>query len=395
MHHTRIARLATVVLASALLVSACASGAATPEPEVTAPATAAPATAAPASAEPATEAPASAEAACNEEEIAKLQTELETNLYAIAAAATKDGTAPAPTVTNTGKAFAPGDKMTLDFMLESLDHPALVALSENAKAQAESLGATMSINGAGGDVAKQVSILESILARGSDGVLIQPANVEGLQPVLAKFKEAGIPYFFALKGMTTAEPVSQIIAPYTIEGTTVGKYVVDHFKDDPGPIKTMIISGITGDASSTARVGAFKIELLKACKFEFVAEQPGQYRRQELFEAAQGMLAANPEIDLLFGANDQAAFGGLAALKAAGIEDVTVVGIDGETEMFKLIKDGEALVTMNHLIPAIGKNAAQVMVDYLQGKPVPTYLMGPGPIVDKAVVEAGEVQPAF
>ena len=63
--------------------------------------------------------------------------------------------------------------------------------------------------------------------------------------------------------------------------------------------------------------------------------------------------------------------------------------------MYKLIKDGEALVTMNHLIPAIGKNAAQVMVDYLQGKPVPTYLMGPGPIVDKAVVDAGEVKPAF
>lgn len=385
MHHTRIARLVTVAMASALLVSACASGAATPNPEVTAPA----------SAEPATAAPASAEAGCNEAEIAKLQDVLKTNLYAIAAGATSNGTAPAPSVTNTGKVYAPGDKMTLDFMLESLDHPALVALADNAKKQAESLGATMSINGAGGDVAKQVSILESILARGSDGVLIQPANVEGLQPVLAKLEAAGIPYFFALKGMTTAKPVSQIIAPYTIEGTTVGQYVVNHFKDNPGPIKTMIISGITGDASSTARVSAFEIELLKACKFQIVAEQPGQYRRQESFEAAQGMLAANPDINLLFGANDQAAFGGLAALKAAGMTGVTVVGIDGETEMYKLIKDGEALVTMNHLIPAIGKNAAQVMVDYLQGKPVPTYLMGPGPIVDKTVVDAGEVKPAF
>lgn len=379
MRHTRSWHMVTVAIATALLASACASGA---TQETTAPATT-------------SAAPESAQAACNEEEIAKLKAELESNIYAIAAAATKDGTAPAPSVTNTGKVFAPGDKMTLDFMLESLDHPALVALADNAKAQAESLGATMSINGAGGDVAKQVSILESILARGSDGVLIQPANVEGLQPVLEKFKEAGIPYFFALKGMTNAEPVSQILAPYTIEGTTVGKYVVDHYKDDPGPINTMIISGITGDASSTARVDSFKIELLKACKFNIVAEQPGQYRRQESFEAAQGMIAANPEVDLLFGANDQAAFGGLAALKAAGLNDVTVVGIDGETEMFRLIKDGEALVTMNHLIPAIGKNAAQIMVDYLQGKPVPTYLMQPGPIVDKAVIEAGEVEPAF
>ena len=384
MKFTNARRLFGGLAVLALVAGACSSSTAT-----SAPVTAAPILTAPPSAVTPTEAPATptpAASTCNQDQIAPLQDELKTNVYEIAATATKDGTVGAPTVTNTGKIYGATDPLKLDFVLEGTDHPALVAMINSATATATKLGATMNVAGASGDVTKQVALLQAALARGTNGVLIEPANTQGLQSVLAQYDAAGIPYVFALKGMTGVKAASEVIAPYPIEGTQIGQYIVKHYADNPGPIKVAIIDGITGDASSVARVDSIKIQLLAACKFQIVAEQAGQYRRAASETAMEGMLAANRDINLLIGANDEAALGGLDALKAAKVAGVTVVGLDGEKDMFTCIKAGDCLASITHLTPADGLNAATVLINYLRGQPVASYVVQVGQIVDSTNV---------
>jgi ribose transport system substrate-binding protein len=342
-----------------------------------------------------TAAPASPSASgCNQDQIASLQTELSTNIYELAAQATQNATVGSSvTNTNKGKVYAANANLKLNFILEGLDHPALVALSNSAVATAKSLGATMEVAGGDGTAATQVSLLEAALASGTDGVLIEPATTVGLQSVLAQYDAKGVPYVFALKGMPGVNDASQVIAPYPIEGTEIGQYLVKHYANDPGPINVAIIDGITGDASSVARIDSLKIQLLAACKFNIVAEQAGQYRRAASETAMEGMLAAHPDIQLLVGANDEAALGGLDALKAAGITGVTVAGMDGEKDMFTCIKAGDCLVSITHLTPADGLNASTVLINYLQGKPVPNYVVQVGQIVDASNVDT--LTPSF
>jgi len=370
----------------ALVVGACTSSSATSAPVTVAPIpTAVPATAAPATAAPATPAPAAT--GCNQDKIAALNQELSTNVYELAAQATQNGTVGSSTTnTNSGKIYGANDKLSLDFILEGVDHPALVAMINSAKDTATKAGATLNVAGASGDVTKQVALLEAALARGTNGVLIEPANTQGLQSVLAEYDAKKVPYVFALKGMTGVNAASEVIAPYPIEGTELGQYLVKHYANDPGPIKVAIIDGITGDASSVARVNSLKIQLLAACKFDIVAEQAGQYRRAASETAMEGMLAANKDIKLLVGANDEAALGGLDALKAAGISGVTVAGLDGEKDMFTCIKAGDCLVSITHLTPADGVNAMTMLLNYLHGQPVPNYVVQVGQIVDASNV---------
>jgi len=223
--------------------------------------------------------------------------------------------------------------------------------------------------------------------------MMMPANTDGLAPILAKYKEAGIPYFFTQKGMDDPNATAQVLAPYGEEGKIIGQYVVDHYKDEAGPIKVALISGITGDVSSVARTGAFEAELLKAGNFEIVAEQPGQYRREASQEAMDGILAAHPDVQLVFGANDEGALGALSSIQAAGLAGkIAVVGLDGESDIFPAIEDGTVLATVKHMQTA--PYVVETIVKCLRGETVPAFQVFPGDLVDKAAIDAG-AEPAF
>lgn len=318
--------------------------------------------------------------------LAEIDKSLEGNLYIQAAAESGQGENTCPVTV--GK----DEHVDIAFSIEGLSHPFLNAQVEFAKEAAAEVNASITVLSGDDDVAKQLSTLETALAQGPDGLLLMPATTEGLQPILQTYEDADIPYAFTGKGMTGVNPVLQFLAPYGDEGAKIGDYVVDHFGEVEEPIKVAVISGITGDVSSVARVGMFKRSLIESGNFEIVAEQAGEYRRQPSQDAMDAILAANPDVQLVFGANDAAALGAIDSIKAAGLMDqVTVVGIDGEPEMYDAIERGDALATVDHL-PSAGE-ATKLLVSCLRGESVPSFQVMVGDLVDIKAIQAGKLPP--
>lgn len=324
------------------------------------------------------------------QEIAELTATLEQNLYYQALLQSGENTTTYP-----GEAYAADAPIRIVFSIEGLSHPFLVAQTEAATAACAELGCTVEIISAQDDINKQYNDVQTALGTQPDALMMMPANTEGLAPLLAQYDDASIPYFFAQKGMLGVNPVSQVLAAYAAEGKAIGEFVVAEFGDSPTPVQVAVIEGIAGDVSSVARSGAFKLELLKNGNFEIVASQPGEYRREPSQRVMEGFLAAHPGVQVVFGANDEAALGALAALRAAGIPDgqIAVVSIDGQTDMFPEVQKGAVLATFTHAVTA-GKVVEEI-VAYLRGEPVPAFLVSPGELVTKAKIDAGEVEPAF
>jgi ribose transport system substrate-binding protein len=322
----------------------------------------------------------------NHDQIASIQQDLAKNLYGIAADNSDKGekTDPNPK--------SPGDPIKITFSVEGLSHPFLVKQKQLAEDAAQKAGAQIDVVSANDDVNQQFNDIQTAIAKGTDALMMMPATTQGLDAVLKQAESKDIPYFFTQKGMLGVKPVSQVLAPYSNEGKQLGEWVVKHYQAKDN-INVAVISGIPGDQSSDARVNSFLLPLLRACTFNVVANQPGNYRRGDSEKAAQNMIAANPNINLLFGANDEAALGGISALNSSGRTGVDVVGLDGETDMFTAIKNGQALATVIH------KPTAGIVVDeivqYLQGKPVPEYKVLPEDLVTKETIDAGSSQPAF
>ncbi|MBS1695073.1 MAG: substrate-binding domain-containing protein [Actinobacteria bacterium] len=322
----------------------------------------------------------------NHDQIASLQQDLAKNLYGIAAAESgaKTSTDPNPK--------APGDPIKITFSIEGLSHPFLVKQKQLAEEAARNNGVQINVVSANDDVNQQFNDIQTAIAQGTDALMMMPATTQGLDAVLAQAQSKDVPYFFSQKGMLGVQPVSQVLAPYANEGKQLGEWVVENYKGQDN-VNVAVISGIPGDQSSDARVNSFLLPLLRACTFNVVANQPGNYRRGDSEKAAQNMIAANPDIDLLFGANDEAALGGIAALNSSGRSGVDVVGLDGQTDMFAAIENGQALATVIH------KPTAGIVVDeivaYLQGQPVPEYKVLDEDLVTKDTIDAGKAEPAF
>lgn len=320
----------------------------------------------------------------NHDQIAAIQKKLTGNLYGIAAANSDKGTNVNP------DPKGDGDPIKITFSIEGLSHPFLVKQKQLAEEAARNLGVQINVISANDDVNEQFNDIQTAVAQGTDALMMMPANTEGLSAVLKQADSAGVPYFFTQKGMLGVKPASQVLAPYTTEGQMLGDWVVDHYAGQQN-VKVAVVSGIPGDASSDARVGAFMLPLLRACTFDIIAEQPGNYRRADSEKAAQNMLAANPDVNLVFGANDEAALGAVAALQSSGRSGVDVVGLDGETDMFTAIDNGQTLATVIH------KPTAGILVDeivkYLRGEDVPQFKVLDEDLVTKD--NTATMQPAF
>ncbi|MFT4231978.1 MAG: sugar ABC transporter substrate-binding protein [Leucobacter sp.] len=319
----------------------------------------------------------------NKAKLAEIDESLEGNLYIQAAAESGQGSNTCPVTVGAD------DSVEIAFSIEGLSHPFLNAQVDAAKKAASEVNATITVQSGDDDVTKQLAGLETALTQGPDGLLLMPATTEGLQPILQSYEDADIPYAFTGKGMTGVNPVVQFLAPYGEEGAKMGEYVVDHFGDSEKPVKVAVISGITGDVSSVARVGMFEKALLENGNFEIVAEQAGEYRRQPSQDAMDAILAANPDVQLVFGANDEAALGAIDAIKAAGLSDqVSVVGLDGQPEMYEAIKNGDAVATVDHL-PSAGE-ATKLLVSCLRGEEIPAFKVMVGDLVDLEAIEGGK-----
>jgi ABC-type sugar transport system substrate-binding protein len=321
-------------------------------------------------------------------ELSALEKTLASNLYVKAAEQSGKGEH-----TCTDTPLSAGETPRIDFSIEGLSHPFLVKQTVLAKEAAKRLGAEVKILSAGDDVNKQLTDVETAAAQNTDALLMMPANTQGLQAALAQYDERGVPYAFTQKGADGVQPCTQVLAPYALEGEAMGKFVVEQYADAKEPVKVAIISGISGDQSSVARVGTFKRELLKAGNFDIVAEQPGEYRREPSQKAMDDILAANPDVQLVFGANDEAALGALSAIQGAGAEGVKVVGLDGQKEMFTEIEKGTVLASFTHL-PSAG-HAVESLVKALKGEEVPAFQVFPGKLVTKEAIASGDVEPAF
>ena len=69
----------------------------------------------------------------------------------------------------------------------------VAAIADAAEAEAKELGVELLMYDAGGDVNKQISDCETLLAAGVDALVVIPQSVEGSAPVVSMANDAGVP----------------------------------------------------------------------------------------------------------------------------------------------------------------------------------------------------------
>jgi len=198
------------------------------------------------------------------------------------------------------------------------------------------------------DLARQVSLVEEMVAQGVDAIVIAPADSKAVVTVLKRAADAGIAVVNIDNRLDPAVVKSAgLEVPFVGPDNRKGARAVGVMlaaKLQPGD-PVAILEGVrTADNALQRRLG-FE-DAMTAAGMSIVDSQSAEWEMDMANRVASAMLSEHPELKALLCSNDSMALGALAAVKAAGREaQVLIVGFDNISAIQEAIKNGEVLAT--------------------------------------------------
>lgn len=204
------------------------------------------------------------------------------------------------------------------------------------------------------DLARQVALVEEMVAGGANAIVIAPADSKALIPVLAKAIEAGVVVVNIdnkLDETVLAERNLKIpfVGPDNRVGArTVGEYLARALQ--PGD-EVLVLEGTRTSFNAQQRLLGFQ-EAMAEVGAIIVDSQSANWEMAPANTIATAMLGAHPGVRAILAANDNMALGAMAAVRASGRGEqeanggqVLVVGFDNISAVQDAIRAGQILAT--------------------------------------------------
>ena len=161
-------------------------------------------------------------------------------------------------------------------------------------------------------------------------------------------------------------------------------------KDAKGPV--LVIEGLSGNITGQRRAKGFADELKKVAPgLEIVASLPGDWDRGKAANITNDMLTKHPDLVVIFAANDGMALGAVETVFAAKKgKQVTIVGVDGNSDAVKSIKAGRLTASVAQLPYLVGKQAVENIKKVVEGGKVDEVINVPTLVLTKDVLAKGK-----
>lgn len=239
----------------------------------------------------------------------------------------------------------------------SHDNPFFKAEADAADARAAALGYETLVLTHNDDASLQDQLFDTAIARKAAAVVLDNAGADASIAVVQKAKDAGIPTFLIDREINAnGIAVAQIVSN-NYQGATLGAEEFVRLMGEAGPYVELL--GKESDTNAHIRSQGYNDIIGQYPEMERVAQQSANWSQTEAFEKMETIIQAHPNIKGVISGNDTMALGAAAALKAAGMADVLVVGFDGSPDVIAAIKAGDIAATV--LQPA--SLLAQMAVD--------------------------------
>ena len=252
-------------------------------------------------------------------------------------------------------------------------NPFRIAETKSIEDEAAKLGITnLTTTNANSQFNKQISDVEQMIDSGVQLLVIAPLNSDGWDSVFAKASAKKIP-IITIDRKINATACRDYLTFIGSDFAEQGKRAADEMAEALGNKgEVAILLGSPGNNVTTLRTSGFKEQMAKiAPDVKITFEQTGNFSREEGQKVTEQLLQSNPNINGIYGENDEMALGAVTALKGAGKKagDVKIVSIDGTKGAVQAIVDGW-LVAVIESNPRFGPLAFQTATDFFAGQPV-------------------------
>ncbi|CAN5606588.1 sugar ABC transporter substrate-binding protein [soil metagenome] len=232
------------------------------------------------------------------------------------------------------------------------------------------------------DVGEQKALVGEALAARPAGVVFNPTDDALMEEDLVRFASAGIPVAVFINRMPG--PALTFVGS---DDKSIGHAVATALIDGiGGKGRIVALDGTPGARTARDRAEGLRRAVAEHPGIELLEAKIGYLQRAPAREAMAALLAAHPQIDGVWTANDMMAFGAVDALAAAG-RRAEIVGINGLPEAIAHIQAGTMLASADFSALNIAAIATRAVLRHLEGKPVPNEIMVPAALIDRRTID--------
>jgi len=267
-------------------------------------------------------------------------------------------------------------------------------VQEGMRAGADEYGVDLVLGNSDNDPQAEIELVNNYIVAGVDAIAISPLSEEASVQALRDAHEEGISIVLYNSPLAADFPVSYINSSQTQLGSSTGSAAAEYVSDLPGD--TIRVAILAFDSLlpeiSDARVSGFVDTLRESSgkTIEIVSRQDG-WLAEDAIQVADDILTANPDIDMLYAANEGGTVGSVQAVRNANLAgDVVVFGIDATEQLADfLLADDDVLQAVTGQQPfEIGFTAIENSVKHLNGESVEDTVIVPGVLLERSNPEA-------
>ncbi|MBA3642802.1 MAG: sugar ABC transporter substrate-binding protein [Chloroflexia bacterium] len=209
-------------------------------------------------------------------------------------------------------------------------------LTKGEAARAQEYGIEFNQVDANLDLQASLAAVQEVASQ-VDVINFTPVNEEASGPTITQVaQESGKPIICESSptdGCTTLVSIDDYAAGFKV-GVWAGEYATENFDGEARVLDVGLPALTTTVARSTGFADGLKSVLPEA---EIVASVDGQGLKDEAVQVAGDALTANPDVNIIFGINDDSALGGLQAFESQGgdTSSLLVVGFGCEGKACK------------------------------------------------------------
>ena len=235
---------------------------------------------------------------------------------------------------------------------------------------------------------KEVQLINTYIANNVDAIVISPLSAKASLSALNRAREKGIvvvTYNTSIEGDT---PASFIESDQVDLGAQTGRAASAYVENKLGrKAKVAIISGRSQiPEQANMRIDGFRNEITKLPGVKIVADQDAWLAEQAVKKVGD-ILTANPDVNIIWAANEGGTVGAVMAVKNAGkAGKVAVFGTDNSEQLsnFLLDDDGILQAVTGQRPFDIGSKAVEAAVSVLKGQQVEKKISLSGVLLSRA-----------
>ncbi|ROM69739.1 LacI family transcriptional regulator [Pseudomonas brassicacearum] len=242
-------------------------------------------------------------------------------------------------------------------------------------------------------VADEVNMVVNAVNRKVSGIVLAAADPDALVPAIKQAWEAHIPVVLIDSTIST-DGDAYYQSFLSTDNTRAGELCAQRMIEKVGKTgKIAVMSYVPGAGSEIGRVGGFINYIKQHSNLTIVGPFYSQSQMANALNQTTDVLASNPDLKGIYGANEPTAVGMARAIAQAGkAGKLVAIGFDGNEDLQNFVKDGTLDSIIVQSSYKMGLDSVAAVAKVIAGTAVPKNIDTGVLLIDKSNIDSAEAR---